>query len=76
MARISMLQPAELDPELRERSRADKKTPLVMCTTEAEKTRVLEALKAGVNNYVIKPFTPESLVEKVQQTLDKARVAA
>ena len=50
----------------------DKKTPLVMCTTEAEKTRVVEAIKAGVNNYVIKPFTPEGLLEKVNDTLKKA----
>jgi len=52
----------------------DKTTPLIMCTTEAEKARVVEAIKAGVNNYVIKPFTPEALIEKVQQTL--ARVPA
>jgi len=50
----------------------DKKTPLVMCTTEAEKSRVIEAIKAGVNNYVVKPFTPESLTEKVKATLSKA----
>jgi two-component system chemotaxis response regulator CheY len=54
----------------------DKETPLVMCTTEAEKSRVVEALKAGVNNYVIKPFTPQGLVEKVKQTLEKAGKAA
>jgi two-component system chemotaxis response regulator CheY len=54
----------------------DKRTPLVMCTTEAEKQRVIDAIKAGVNNYVVKPFTPESLTEKVKQTLDKCRVAA
>src|SRR4051812_36025296 len=34
----------------------DKKTPLVMATTEAEKQRVLDAIRAGVNNYVVKPF--------------------
>lgn len=51
----------------------DKKTLLVMATTEAEKSRVLEAIRAGVNNYVVKPFTPESLIEKVKQTLDKAK---
>jgi two-component system chemotaxis response regulator CheY len=54
----------------------NKTTPLIMATTEAEKTRVLEALKAGVNNYVIKPFTPEMLVEKVKQTLEKLKAAA
>lgn len=50
----------------------DKKTPMIMCTTEAEKQRVIDAIKAGVNNYVIKPFTPENLIEKVKQTLAKA----
>jgi two-component system, chemotaxis family, chemotaxis protein CheY len=50
----------------------DKKTPLIMVTTEAEKSRILEAIKAGVNNYALKPFTPESLMEKVKQTLAKA----
>jgi two-component system chemotaxis response regulator CheY len=53
----------------------DKQTPLVMATTESEKTRVLEAIKAGVNNYVIKPFTPELLTEKVKQTLDRCKAA-
>lgn len=50
----------------------DKKTPLIMCTTEAENSRVIEAIKAGVNNYVLKPFTPESLTEKVKITLSRA----
>jgi two-component system chemotaxis response regulator CheY len=49
---------------------------LVMVTTEAEKARVIDAIKAGVNNYVIKPFTPEGLTEKVQQTLAKVQAAA
>lgn len=54
----------------------DKKIPLIMCTTEAEKTRVLEAIKAGVNNYVVKPFTGETLAEKITATLAKTAVAA
>jgi two-component system chemotaxis response regulator CheY len=54
----------------------DKKTPIIMCTTEAEKPRVIEALKAGVNNYVVKPFTPETLVQKIEATLSKQRQAA
>ncbi len=49
----------------------DKDLPIIMCTTEAEKTRVLEALKAGVNNYVVKPFTAETMAEKIEQTLAK-----
>ncbi|MCH7703697.1 MAG: response regulator [Planctomycetes bacterium] len=50
--------------------------PLIMCTTEAEKARVLEAIKAGVNNYVVKPFTVESLGEKINQTMAKAGAAS
>ncbi len=52
----------------------DRQLPLIMCTTEAEKGRVVEALKAGVNNYVVKPFTPETLAEKIKATLDKVAV--
>ncbi len=54
----------------------DKNVPMIMCTTEAEKTRVLEAVKAGVNNYIVKPFTVESLGEKITQTMAKVSEAA
>jgi len=54
----------------------DKNTPLIMCTSQAEKSRVLEAIKAGVNNYVVKPFMTESLAEKITQTMEKAKAAA
>ena len=47
----------------------DKSMPIIMVTTEAEKSRVIAAIKAGVNNYVVKPFTIESLAEKIEQTL-------
>jgi two-component system, chemotaxis family, chemotaxis protein CheY len=50
----------------------DKDLPIIMCTTEAEKARVLEAIKAGVSNYVVKPFTAETMAEKIEQTLAKA----
>lgn len=53
----------------------DKKTLLIMATTEAEKPRVLEAIKAGVNNYIMKPFTPQTFVDRVKQTLEKAKAA-
>ena len=54
----------------------DKTTPVIMCTTEAEKPRIIEALKAGVNNYLVKPFTPEAFVQKVVQTLQKSKEQA
>lgn len=54
----------------------DRSTPLIMCTTEAEKQRVIDAIKAGVNNYVVKPFTPDMLMEKVKATLDRCGKAA
>lgn len=52
------------------------KVPIIMVTTEAEKARVVEAIKAGVNNYVLKPFTPESLGAKVVETLARSAKAA
>jgi two-component system, chemotaxis family, chemotaxis protein CheY len=53
----------------------DKAMPLIMVTTEAEKTRVIEAVKAGVNGYVIKPFTADVLFGRVQQALAKSALA-
>jgi len=55
---------------------SDKSTPIIMVTTEAEKSRIIEAIKAGANNYVIKPFTPDALLERVRQTLAKRKPAA
>lgn len=54
----------------------NKKIPIIMCTTEAQKDRVIEAIKAGVNNYVVKPFNVESLAEKIDQTMARAGAAA
>ncbi|MCK5272352.1 MAG: response regulator [Sedimentisphaerales bacterium] len=49
----------------------DKATPIIMVTTEAEKPRIIEAIKAGVNNYVVKPFTPDALLGKIDETLKR-----
>jgi two-component system, chemotaxis family, chemotaxis protein CheY len=49
----------------------DKVTPMIMVTTEAEKSRVIEAIKAGVNNYVVKPFTPDLLGQRIDETMSK-----
>lgn len=50
----------------------NKTTPIIMVTTECEKSRVIDAIKAGVNNYVVKPFTPDVLSQRIQETLSKA----
>ena len=39
--------------------------PIIMVTTEGGKAEVITALKAGVNNYIVKPFTPQILKEKL-----------
>ncbi|MBN1256928.1 MAG: response regulator [Planctomycetes bacterium] len=47
----------------------NKEVPIVMVTTEAEKQNVVTAIKAGANTYVVKPFTPEVLQEKLRPFL-------
>ena len=42
------------------------KTPFLMVTAEAEQHQVVEALKAGVDNYVVKPFTAQILTDKLE----------
>lgn len=49
----------------------NKTTPIIMVTTEAEKGRVVEAIKAGVNNYVVKPFTPDLLSQRIHETMSR-----
>jgi two-component system chemotaxis response regulator CheY len=43
-------------------------TPIMMVTTEGEKTNVVTAIQAGANNYLVKPFTPEDFAAKVAQS--------
>ncbi len=47
------------------------KTPIIMITTEGGKSEVIEALKSGVNNYIVKPFAAEILKEKLDGVLKK-----
>ncbi len=41
--------------------------PVVMITTEAERARVVTAIQAGVSDYLVKPFTPDALKEKLEK---------
>lgn len=64
--------------DLLKRVRSDsrfKTLPFVLLTAEGEVSQIKEALTAGVDNYILKPFTPESLKEKLEQT-HKKRIAA
>jgi len=42
-----------------------------MVTAEAEKEKVIAAIQAGVNNYIVKPFTAEVLKEKMEKIYEK-----
>lgn len=45
----------------------DSQVKIMMVTTEAEKTRVVQAIEAGVSDYLVKPFTADVLREKLQK---------
>ena len=47
----------------------DKAVTIMMVTTEAERKQVLTAIAAGINNYLVKPFTPQGFTEKLNATL-------
>lgn len=44
-----------------------KDTPVIMVTAEAKKENVLLAIQTGANNYIVKPFTAETLKEKIDK---------
>jgi two-component system chemotaxis response regulator CheY len=46
-----------------------KKIPFIMVTAEGQKESVMEAIKSGVDNYIVKPFTPD----KLKEAIDRAR---
>ncbi|GBE35477.1 chemotaxis protein CheY [bacterium BMS3Bbin06] len=61
---LEMLKEVRADEEL-------KGIPVMMVTAEAEKEKVVLAIKAGVNNYIVKPFTAETLKQKMDQIYDR-----
>lgn len=46
-----------------------RKIPFIMVTAEAQKDNIMEAIKSGVDNYIVKPFTPD----KLREAIDKAK---
>jgi len=59
---LELLKAIRADPQL-------KMTPVLMVTAEAVKECIIEAVKAGVSGYVVKPFTAETLQEKLTALL-------
>jgi two-component system chemotaxis response regulator CheY len=47
--------------------------PFLMVTAESLKDSVVEAVKAGVSNYIVKPFTAEVLGEKIDKILENVK---
>lgn len=47
-----------------------KSLPVIMISTRSVKEDIIEALKTGVNSYIVKPFTPDTLKEKIDQIIN------
>ncbi len=56
---IELVQEIRKDPNLKD-------LPVMMVTAEAKKENIILALKSGVNNYIVKPFTPENVKSKIE----------
>ncbi|MBW1796530.1 MAG: chemotaxis response regulator CheY [Deltaproteobacteria bacterium] len=48
-----------------------KNIPFLMVTAEGQKDSVIQAVQAGVSNYIVKPFTAETIKEKLEQIFKK-----
>jgi len=59
---LALLKAVRADPKLA-------KLPVLMVTAEAKREQIVEAAQAGVNGYVIKPFTAQTLGEKLGKIL-------
>ena len=65
MPGLDLLKAVRSDPKLA-------KLPVLMLTAEAKREQIIEAAQAGVNGYVIKPFTAITLKEKIDKILGQA----
>lgn len=48
-----------------------KDTPFLLITAEAKRSQIFEAAEAGVNGYIVKPFTAATLNEKIQKIFER-----
>lgn len=52
------------------------KTPFLMLTAENDRDSVMSCIQSGVTNYMIKPWSPQTLMEKLNYCWEKARKSA
>ena len=48
---------------------------VIIVSSDSARPRVIEAIKAGVDNYLVKPFTPDLLNQRIGETLERRRAA-
>jgi two-component system chemotaxis response regulator CheY len=49
------------------------RVPFLMITAEAQRENIIQAAKAGVSQYIVKPFTADALQQKLDSIFNKAR---
>ena len=64
MTGIELLEAVRADPKLQN-------LPVLMVTAEAKKEQIVMAAQAGVNGYVVKPFTAQTLKEKIDKIFER-----
>src|SRR5690606_31918958 len=64
MTGIELLKAIRTDPKLAH-------LPVLMVTAEAKREQIIEAAQSGVNGYIIKPFTAQTLQEKLQKIFER-----
>lgn len=61
---LELLKSVRADPDLA-------KLPVLMVTAEAKREQIVEAAEAGVNGYIVKPFTADTLKEKIDKIFER-----
>lgn len=69
MPGIELLKHVRADPATRE-------LPVLMVTAEASREQIVQAAEAGVNGYVIKPFTAQTLEQKINKIFERLAMAS
>jgi len=69
MTGIELLKAVRSDPKLAS-------MPVLMVTAEAKKEQIVEAAQAGVNGYIVKPFTAQTLKEKIDKIFERIAASA